>query len=126
MSGLNQAVAVAAMCLQEEAMVRPFIGDAVVALSFLTTAPVKPETPSQSMPPPEETTPIDTDENQDEESDEEQYVESAEDERQRAVAEAIEWCSNSKGTSRRSNSGGSSRGSNSGSSKYQSEAEDSS
>ncbi|XP_022151696.1 probable serine/threonine-protein kinase PBL26 [Momordica charantia] len=36
---LNQAVAVAAMCLQEEAEVRPLIGDVVTALSFLSTTP---------------------------------------------------------------------------------------
>ncbi|XXG61954.1 hypothetical protein AAC387_Pa05g0424 [Persea americana] len=34
--GLNQAVAVAAMCLQEEASVRPLITDVVIALSFLS------------------------------------------------------------------------------------------
>ncbi|XP_015575939.2 probable serine/threonine-protein kinase PBL25 [Ricinus communis] len=33
--GLNQAVAVAAMCLQEEAGVRPLMSDVVTALSFL-------------------------------------------------------------------------------------------
>ncbi|XXG44044.1 hypothetical protein AAC387_Pa01g3942 [Persea americana] len=114
-SGLNQAVAVAAMCLQEEAMVRPLIGDAVVALSFLTTAPPKPVTPAPSTPPHESSESSDSDENQDEES--------ADDERQRAVAEAIEWCSNSIGTSKRSNSG-SSRKSHSGSSKCQSESDD--
>lgn len=37
---LNQAVAVAAMCLQEEATVRPLIADVVMALSFLSTEPV--------------------------------------------------------------------------------------
>ncbi|URE41048.1 serine threonine-protein kinase [Musa troglodytarum] len=36
--GLSQAVAVAAMCLQEEASVRPLMADVVKALSFLTTA----------------------------------------------------------------------------------------
>ncbi|RWR97541.1 Kinase superfamily protein [Cinnamomum micranthum f. kanehirae] len=34
--GLNQAVAIAAMCLQEEASVRPLITDIVIALSFLS------------------------------------------------------------------------------------------
>ncbi|RWR97559.1 putative serine/threonine-protein kinase PBL26 [Cinnamomum micranthum f. kanehirae] len=34
--GLNQAVAVAAMCIQEEASVRPLIADVVIALSFLS------------------------------------------------------------------------------------------
>ncbi|OAY67931.1 Serine/threonine-protein kinase PBS1 [Ananas comosus] len=37
--GLNQAVAVAAMCLQEEASVRPLMADVVMALSFLATGP---------------------------------------------------------------------------------------
>ncbi|RWR97548.1 Protein kinase domain-containing protein [Cinnamomum micranthum f. kanehirae] len=34
--GLNQAVAIAAMCLQEEASVRPLITDVVIALGFLS------------------------------------------------------------------------------------------
>ncbi|OMP06360.1 hypothetical protein COLO4_08175 [Corchorus olitorius] len=36
---LNQAVAVAAMCLQEEAAVRPLISDVVTVLSFLGNGP---------------------------------------------------------------------------------------
>ncbi|KAL0759483.1 hypothetical protein Bca101_075633 [Brassica carinata] len=36
---LNQAVAVTAMCLQEEATVRPLMSDVVTALGFLGTAP---------------------------------------------------------------------------------------
>uniref|UniRef100_A0A0D9WC94 non-specific serine/threonine protein kinase n=1 Tax=Leersia perrieri TaxID=77586 RepID=A0A0D9WC94_9ORYZ len=36
---LNQAVAVAAMCLQDEASVRPYMSDAVVALGFLAEVP---------------------------------------------------------------------------------------
>uniref|UniRef100_A0A0D3D2H9 Protein kinase domain-containing protein n=1 Tax=Brassica oleracea var. oleracea TaxID=109376 RepID=A0A0D3D2H9_BRAOL len=36
---LNQAVAVAAMCLEEEATVRPLMSDVVTALGFLGTAP---------------------------------------------------------------------------------------
>lgn len=35
---LNQAVAIAAMCLQQEASVRPLISDVVTALSFLSQA----------------------------------------------------------------------------------------
>lgn len=38
MTSLNQAVGVAAMCLQEEASVRPLFGDVVAALSFLAVA----------------------------------------------------------------------------------------
>lgn len=36
---LNQAVAIAAMCLQEEGTVRPLISDVVTALSFLSLPP---------------------------------------------------------------------------------------
>ncbi|KFK39798.1 hypothetical protein AALP_AA3G289400 [Arabis alpina] len=36
---LNQAVAVAAMCLQEEPIVRPLISDVVTTLSFMSTQP---------------------------------------------------------------------------------------
>ena len=39
---LNQAVAIAAMCLQEEASVRPFMSDVVTTLSFLSTSPPPP------------------------------------------------------------------------------------
>lgn len=37
MKGLYQALAIAAMCLQEEASVRPLISDVVSALEFLCT-----------------------------------------------------------------------------------------
>lgn len=37
--GLNQAVAVAAMCLQDDATVRPLISDVVTALTFLGDGP---------------------------------------------------------------------------------------
>ncbi|XP_009617108.1 probable serine/threonine-protein kinase PBL25 [Nicotiana tomentosiformis] len=46
---LNQAVGVAAMCLQDEPMVRPLIGDVVAALSFLTMP--QPDDPIPSSPP---------------------------------------------------------------------------
>ncbi|KAI3758217.1 hypothetical protein L6452_05770 [Arctium lappa] len=45
---LNQAVGVAAMCIQEEPSVRPFISDVVAALGFLTVAP-----PAGSSPRPQ-------------------------------------------------------------------------
>lgn len=87
--GLNQAVAVAAMCLQEEAVVRPLISDVVTALSFLSMVPHE-ETPA-SLPAPnspsEEKISIEDEYHLDEDSTEE---------RQRAVAEAIEWGSNSR------------------------------
>ncbi|XP_022930374.1 probable serine/threonine-protein kinase PBL26 [Cucurbita moschata] len=59
---LNQAVAVAAMCLQEEAEVRPLIADVMIALSFLSTTPDENLRPLPYPPEPE-----------DEEDDEEDY-----------------------------------------------------
>ncbi|XP_057971364.1 probable serine/threonine-protein kinase PBL25 [Malania oleifera] len=52
--GLNQAVAIAAMCLQDEAMARPLISDVVTALSFLSIVSndVGTAAPSPSKPPP--------------------------------------------------------------------------
>lgn len=47
--GLNQAVGVTAMCLQDEPMVRPLIGDVVAALSFLTMPQA--DDPIPSSPP---------------------------------------------------------------------------
>ncbi|KAH0463127.1 hypothetical protein IEQ34_007709 [Dendrobium chrysotoxum] len=46
MRGLYQAVAVAFMCIQEEAAARPLIADVVTALSFLVTKPYDPHTSS--------------------------------------------------------------------------------
>ncbi|MED6193240.1 putative serine/threonine-protein kinase pbl26 [Stylosanthes scabra] len=83
---LHQAVAVAAMCLNEEPEVRPLISDVVTALSFLpldqdsnnnnNISPI--ETPSP--PPPAVTFNL---------MDDDSIAE-----RQRAVADAIEWVSN--------------------------------
>uniref|UniRef100_A0A803PTR5 Protein kinase domain-containing protein n=1 Tax=Cannabis sativa TaxID=3483 RepID=A0A803PTR5_CANSA len=50
---LNQAVAVAAMCLQEEPSARPLISDVVTTLSFLSTTPVE-CSPALIPTPPEE------------------------------------------------------------------------
>ncbi|KQK05859.1 probable serine/threonine-protein kinase PBL23 [Brachypodium distachyon] len=47
---LNQVVAMAAMCLQEEDCVRPMMGDVVMTLGFLTSLP--PDPPSVSIPDP--------------------------------------------------------------------------
>ncbi|KAI3784159.1 hypothetical protein L1987_43253 [Smallanthus sonchifolius] len=48
---LNQAVGVAAMCVQDDPSVRPMISDAVAALSFLTVAPPpQPQLQQQSDP----------------------------------------------------------------------------
>lgn len=49
---LNQAVAVAAMCLQEEATVRPLMADVVMALSFLTAPANETPSPASSIVPP--------------------------------------------------------------------------
>ncbi|KAI3882125.1 hypothetical protein MKX03_013024, partial [Papaver bracteatum] len=91
--GLNQAVAVAAMCLQEEAQVRPLISDVVTALSFLSVGPIKDgsSTPDP-LPHPEE----------EEDDDKERRDEESSEERQRAVAEAIEWGANTREENKRS------------------------
>ncbi|KAG6398594.1 hypothetical protein SASPL_140061 [Salvia splendens] len=44
--GLYQALAVAAMCLQEQAATRPFIGDVVTALTYLASQTYDPNSPS--------------------------------------------------------------------------------
>ncbi|XP_062187359.1 probable serine/threonine-protein kinase PBL7 isoform X2 [Phragmites australis] len=44
--GLYQALAVAAMCLQEQAISRPLIGDVVTALSYLASHPYDPNAPT--------------------------------------------------------------------------------
>lgn len=50
---LNQAVAIAAMCLQEESAARPLMSDVVTALSFLSVAKDEsfPSPPPPSTPP---------------------------------------------------------------------------
>lgn len=48
---LNQVVAIAAMCLQEESAARPLMSDVVTALSFLSTSP-PPEAVPAPLPPP--------------------------------------------------------------------------
>lgn len=76
---LNQAVAVAAMCLQEEATVRPLMSDVVTALGFLGTAPDGSISVPHYDDPPQP-------------SDETSVEDSvAAEERERAVAEAMEW-----------------------------------
>ncbi|XP_037408196.1 receptor-like cytoplasmic kinase 185 [Triticum dicoccoides] len=47
MRGLYQALAVAAMCLQEQATTRPHIGDVVTALSYLASQTYDPNAPTQ-------------------------------------------------------------------------------
>ncbi|KAL5983906.1 Serine/threonine-protein kinase pbl27 [Asimina triloba] len=48
MRGLYQALAVAAMCLQEQAATRPLIGDVVTALSYLASQTYDPNAPAQN------------------------------------------------------------------------------
>lgn len=48
MRGLYQALAVAAMCLQEQAATRPLIGDVVTALTYLASQTYDPNTANQS------------------------------------------------------------------------------
>ncbi|KAK6937660.1 Protein kinase domain [Dillenia turbinata] len=95
--GLNQAVAVAHMCINEEASMRPLMSDVVTALSFL---PVQPESESEvptndsknnrtSLPPPQES-----------QADEDKAIA-----RQKAVAEAMEWGSTSRHNYKRSRGG---------------------
>ncbi|CAN8260189.1 unnamed protein product [Cochlearia groenlandica] len=89
---LNQAVAVAAMCLQEEATVRPLISDVVTALGFLGTAPdgsISVPHYDEVVPPPRKP----SDETSGEDS-------AAAEERERAVAEAMEWGVASRANSR--------------------------
>ncbi|XVE72780.1 hypothetical protein DITRI_Ditri11bG0066000 [Diplodiscus trichospermus] len=94
--GLQQAVAIAAMCLQEEATVRPLISDVVTALSFLGNGPDA-STAASSSPSVEfdEKPAFPNGENCDEDS---------KTERERAVAEAIEWGSTSRHAQSQTNS----------------------
>ncbi|XP_020265941.1 probable serine/threonine-protein kinase PBL25 isoform X2 [Asparagus officinalis] len=82
--GLNQALAVAAMCLQEDAETRPMMTDVVTALSFLLS-PSAEESSAQSAT------------RQDSKhSDRSTLDKHTADDRQRAVQEAIEWGASSR------------------------------
>ncbi|XP_044494447.1 probable serine/threonine-protein kinase PBL26 isoform X2 [Mangifera indica] len=88
---VNQTVAVAAMCLQEEAGVRPLISDVVTALSFLgngenAATKVSPDAASLLNTPPAQEVASDANGNN-----EDRLLE-----RQKEVAEAIQWGSNSR------------------------------
>lgn len=51
--GLYQALAVAAMCVQEQPNMRPLMADVVTALTYLASQKYDPETqPIQRLPPP--------------------------------------------------------------------------
>ncbi|KAL5834486.1 hypothetical protein ACOSQ4_013983 [Xanthoceras sorbifolium] len=74
-TGLNQAVAIAAMCLQEEPGARPLMSDVMTALSFLTnSADVIPAAspPAPVTPPPSEEKPAKNVENDDHQDREQQ------------------------------------------------------
>ncbi|XP_022769890.1 probable serine/threonine-protein kinase PBL26 [Durio zibethinus] len=88
--GLHQAIAVAVMCLQEEAAVRPLITDVVTALSFLGNGPDA-NTAASSMPSGES-------DKKPSFANGENYDEDTKAERERAVAEAIEWGSTTRHT----------------------------
>lgn len=49
MRGLYQALAVAAMCLQEQAATRPLIGDVVTALTYLASQTYDPNAPPSTQ-----------------------------------------------------------------------------
>ncbi|CAI9107449.1 OLC1v1006800C1 [Oldenlandia corymbosa var. corymbosa] len=90
---LNQAVAVAAMCLNEDASVRPFISDVVTALSYLGVGPDDNASETAcSTPALSRKTSLKKGEKKRPDSSDSTYA----DERQKAVAEAIEWGSNSR------------------------------
>jgi len=94
---LHQAVAIAAMCLQEEQAVRPLMTDVVTALSFLGDNPSAGTVSNGASPsPPSDHNMASGNGNlHDEESIRE---------RQKAVAEAIEWGSTSRHNASRSGS----------------------
>uniref|UniRef100_A0ACD5ZME4 Uncharacterized protein n=1 Tax=Avena sativa TaxID=4498 RepID=A0ACD5ZME4_AVESA len=80
---LSQAVGVAAMCLQEEDTVRPYMSDAVVALGFLAELPAGCEEKPSTVPQKKEAE--DPSLTNSTKKDESTF------DRQRVVAEAIEW-----------------------------------
>ncbi|KAL9235662.1 hypothetical protein vseg_010404 [Gypsophila vaccaria] len=92
LKGLNQAIAIASMCLQEEASVRPVMCDVVSALSFLTDVPRDGNT-SPLLSSDSNSSPISDEYSQSQSS-------NHDDDRQRAVAEAMEWGSNHNASSR--------------------------
>ncbi|KMS94830.1 hypothetical protein BVRB_014920, partial [Beta vulgaris subsp. vulgaris] len=84
--GLNQAVAIAAMCLQEEETARPLMSDVVTALSFLTLSPQD-----------DDDSPFLTESSPDSDYTEcinhpsQDHRDQMSQERQKALAEAMEW-----------------------------------
>ncbi|KAL8139036.1 hypothetical protein V2J09_005037 [Rumex salicifolius] len=101
MTGLKQAVAIAAMCLQEEETTRPLMCDVVTALRFLSSTPKEPNTAPEVSPPHEP--PVAS-------GGRASKVHPDEDsalERQRIVAEAIDWGSRHNSARSRAGSGSS-------------------
>ncbi|KAH9784901.1 putative serine/threonine-protein kinase PBL26 [Citrus sinensis] len=92
--GLNQAVAVSAMCVQEESSVRPLMSDVVSALSFLGSDP---DADTATAPAPHKPPPCDHQNmNMMDQNGYYQDEEKSQMERKRAVAEAIQWGCNSR------------------------------
>lgn len=90
-NGLNQAVAIASMCLQEEETTRPFMSDVVTALSFLSEDP-----DGTKMPPvTSESSPSQNNHTMGNNSKVYPDDDSTQD-REQAVAEAMEWGSHSR------------------------------
>lgn len=89
MKSFNQAIAVSAMCLNDDASVRPLISDVVTALSFLGVGPDSGLSSPISVPSPPPVDHSDKAKTQNEDA-------ADASERERAVAEAIEWGSNSR------------------------------
>ncbi|KAL2470653.1 Serine/threonine-protein kinase [Abeliophyllum distichum] len=87
----NQAVAVAAMCLQDDASIRPLMSDVVTALSYLGTGPETGLDLAVASPSPSPCPSPGVAGNS-----ESHHDKITADERKRAVAEAIEWGSNSR------------------------------
>ncbi|KAK9757167.1 hypothetical protein RND81_01G144900 [Saponaria officinalis] len=96
MKGLNQAVAIASMCLREDDKLRPVMSDVVTALSYLAVVPKDGDTSpllsshSNSSPISSECSP----------SKSSSHDKDSARERQRAIAEAIEWGSHHNARSR--------------------------
>lgn len=93
---LSQAIAVSAMCLNEDPAVRPLMSDVVTALSYLWKGT---DTEMASSPGSASSTPALPDKTTDDiNNNSNNHAE----ERQRAIAEAIEWGSNSRNQMKRS------------------------
>ncbi|KAL3717770.1 hypothetical protein ACJRO7_009237 [Eucalyptus globulus] len=93
--GLNQAIAVAAMCLNEEVAVRPLMTDVVTALSYLWLGPGTGAVSVHAQSPLSDHNLMDGENRNSQAEDGTDTMD-----RKRAVAEAIEWGSNSRHNAR--------------------------